>query len=294
MRAAALPLSIAVLLSTSCSFLWTGTSPAGSPGQTRPSQPAQVQPALPVAPGAASASGVVLMAPPLPEAPEPTAIAEADEAEADLEAASDPSRPAWTPPDVPRRPYRPAVEQWRPLVRELLAEAWDEGRLDGPAAALDDDLVLAVIQQESEGDPEAYSWAGAIGLMQVMPFTFAEMMTGDRSLAEQIDLPAMVDVASNMRAGIRYLALAMQAHEGNLYWAVASYNAGIEAVDDWRAAGLYAVPPIGGYTETAYYAPTILRNYLRHRPGLQMYVPPMMRDEHVPGAIELLKAAGRW
>jgi len=186
------------------------------------------------------------------------------------------------------------VEQWRPLVRELLAEAWDEGRLEGPAAALDDDLVLAVIQQESDGDPEAYSWAGAIGLMQVMPFTFAEMMAGDRSLADQIDYPAMVDVASNMRAGIRYLALAMQAHEGNLYWAVASYNAGIEAVDDWRAAGLYAVPPIGGYTETAYYAPTILRNYLRHRPGLQMYVPPMMRDEHVPGAIELLKAAGRW
>jgi soluble lytic murein transglycosylase len=151
-----------------------------------------------------------------------------------------------------------------------------------------------VIQQESGGDPEAVSWVGAIGLMQVMPFTFAEMMTGDRAMADQIDLPVMFDVPSNMRAGIRYLALAMQEHEGNAYWALASYNAGIEAVDDWRAVGLYAVPPFGGYDETAHYAQVILRNYLRHRPDVHMYVPDLMPDEHVPGAIELLKQAGRW
>jgi soluble lytic murein transglycosylase-like protein len=205
-----------------------------------------------------------------------------------------PIRPPWAPPDVPRRPFSHAIERWRPLVRELLAEAWEEGRLEGPAAALDDDLVLALIQHESAGDPEAVSPAGALGLMQVMPFTFAEMMAGSRALADQIDRAAMFDVPSNVRAGLRYLALAMQAHEGNLYWALAAYNAGIEAVADWRAAGLYAVPPIGGYVETAHYAPAILRTYLRHRPGLHLYVPPIMPAEHVPGAIELLKAAGRW
>ena len=219
---------------------------------------------------------------------------EVAEASAEEPAAAPPARAPWVPPDVTRRAYRPAVERWRPLVRQLLAEAWEEGRLDGPAGALDDDLILAVIQQESGGDPEAYSWAGALGLMQLMPFTFAVVIAGDRSLADQIDLPAILDVESNVRAGIRYLALAMQAHEGNVYWALAAYNAGIEAVGDWRAVGLYAVPPIGGYVETAYYAPAILRNYLRHRPDLEMYVPPVMADEHVAGAIELLKAAGRW
>jgi soluble lytic murein transglycosylase len=177
------------------------------------------------------------------------------------------------------------------LVRELLAEAWSEGRLDGYASSLDDDLVLAVIQQESAGDPEAVSWAGALGLMQVMPFTFAEMMHGHRSYESRIDRAAFWDVRSNMRAGIRYLALAMQAHEGNLYWALASYNAGIETVGIWRAANLYAVPPVGGYTETAAYAPKILRTYMNSRPGLQVHVPDAMPAAHVPGALAQIRAA---
>jgi len=206
------------------------------------------------------------------------------------------ARAAWRAPDVPRRTYPRRIERWRPLVRQLIGELWNEGRMDGPASALDDDLVLAVIQQESGGDPDAESWAGAIGLMQVMPFTFAEMMAGDKALADQIDPAVMFDVPSNVRAGLRYLALAMNAHEGNYYWALASYNAGIEAVDDWRAVGLYAVPPVGGYEETANYAQVILRSYIRHRPDVvtQIHVPDPMPPEHVPGAIELLVRAGRW
>ena len=77
--------------------------------------------------------------------------------------------------------------------------------------------------------------------MQVMPFTFAEMMAGSRALTCAIAPAAMWDAPSNVRAGIRYLAKAMQADEGNRYWALAAYNAGIETVADWRDAGLYAV-----------------------------------------------------
>ena len=84
----------------------------------------------------------------------------------------------------------------------------------------------------------------------------------------------------------------MQAHEGNLYWALAAYNGGIEAVDAWRTVGLYAVPPIGGYEETANYAQIILRNYLAHRQDVKMHVPDPMPTEHVPGAVELLLQAG--
>jgi soluble lytic murein transglycosylase-like protein len=104
-----------------------------------------------------------------------------------------------------------------------------------------------------------------------------------------IDPAAMWDVPSNVRAGIRYLALAMQAFDGNCYWALAAYNAGIEAVRDWRDAGLYAVPPVGGYVETAAYVPAILASYLRRRPDVTMYVPDRMPAAHVPGALQLLR-----
>ncbi|HEU5318821.1 MAG TPA: transglycosylase SLT domain-containing protein, partial [Chloroflexota bacterium] len=179
-------------------------------------------------------------------------------------------RPAWQPPEGQSRPYTARVERWRPMARQLLAEAWDEGRLDGRAAILDDDFVLSIIEAESAGDPNVTSWAGAIGLMQVMPFTFAEMHTGSKANESLIDPAAMWDVASNMRAGIRYLALALQAHDGNRYWAAAAYNGGIEAVAVWRAAGLYAVPPIGGYWETAAYAQKVARSYVQHRPNVAL------------------------
>jgi len=202
-------------------------------------------------------------------------------------------RGPWQAPEVSRRQFTSRVERWRLLVRQILAEEWQAGTLDGPAQRLDDDLVLAVIQQESRGNPKALSPVGAMGLMQVMPGTFAMMMAGNESLVGAIDRDAFWDEGSNVRAGIRYLALAMQYHEGNFYWSLASYNAGIGTVRRWRLAGLYAVPPVGGYTETADYAQIIMHNYLAHRPGLEMYVPDPMPLEHVAGALELLRASRR-
>ena len=253
-----------------------GASPAASAVITAP-----MSEAAPSAPAQHAAPLPVAMPVHEPAAPTPAVEATAP-------------RAPWRPLDVPRIAYPQRVERWRPLVRMILAEMWADGRLDGHAARLDDDLVLALIQQESAGSPNATSWVGAIGLMQVMPFTFAEMMAGDKALADQIDPAEMYDLTSNVRAGLRYLALAMQAHEGNVYWALAAYNGGIEAVDAWRAVGLYAVPPIGGYEETANYAQVILRNYLAHRPDVKMHVPDPMPYEHVPGAVERLLQAGRY
>ena len=198
-------------------------------------------------------------------------------------------RPVWQPPAVERRAFPRRVERWRDLVREVLAEEWEHGTLDGPASRIDDDLVLAVMEQESGGNPTAESWAGAMGLMQVMDFTFALMMEGSEAMAPRIDRAAFWDERSNVRAGIRYLALAMHYHEGDVYWSLASYNAGIGNARTWRLAGLYAVPPIGGFSETANYAPAIMRSYMRHRPDVSLYVPDVMPQEHLPGALELIQ-----
>ena len=58
------------------------------------------------------------------------------------------------------------------------------------------DLVLAVLMQESSGRPGARSSAGAIGLMQVMPYMY-----------EELALPGSVaHVEVNIEAGCRLLA----------------------------------------------------------------------------------------
>jgi soluble lytic murein transglycosylase-like protein len=58
------------------------------------------------------------------------------------------------------------------------------------------DLVLAVLMQESSGRPGARSSAGAIGLMQVMPYMY-----------EELALPGSVShVEANIEAGCRLLA----------------------------------------------------------------------------------------
>jgi soluble lytic murein transglycosylase-like protein len=62
--------------------------------------------------------------------------------------------------------------------------------------ALAPDLVLAVMTQESSGRPGARSAAGAIGLMQVMPYMY-----------EELALPGSVShVEVNIEAGCRLLA----------------------------------------------------------------------------------------
>lgn len=204
-----------------------------------------------------------------------------------------PPRAPWQAPEAPRVAFPQRIERWRPLVRHVLAEEWQAGTLDGHAARLDDDMILAMMQQESQGNPRAVSYVGAQGLMQVMPQTFAIVMAGKASLAPAIDPDAFWDESSNIRAGIRYMALAMQNHEGNFYWSLASYNGGIGTVKRWRLAGLYAVPPVGGYTETAHYTQVIVRNYLAHRPDVKMHLPDPMPQEHVPGALELINSFRR-
>src|SRR5439155_15997162 len=118
--------------------------------------------------------------------------------------------------------FGPNVYRWQPLVEQQLRTLRATRRLD---PAITPELVLAMISAESVGDPLAVSPADAVGLMQVLPSTFAELM-GD---ADPFD-PEL-----NMRAGSLYLSLALAAHGGDVEWALAGYNAGIGASRRARA-----------------------------------------------------------
>ncbi len=76
-------------------------------------------------------------------------------------------------------------------------------------------LVLAVIDVESAFDPFAVSSAGAVGLMQVMPFWPTELGLSRKDL---------IDVELNIRMGTSILAYYLEREKGNYTRALGRYN----------------------------------------------------------------------
>lgn len=81
------------------------------------------------------------------------------------------------------------------------------------------DLAHAVVRVESNFNPKARGSAGEIGLMQIKPAT-ARMM-GYRGNAK-----GLYDPETNIRFGMKYLALAQQLGDGTTCGTILKYNAG--------------------------------------------------------------------
>lgn len=82
-------------------------------------------------------------------------------------------------------------------------------------AGLPPELVLAVIEVESDFNPFAISSAGARGLMQVMPFWLKQMgQPGD----------SLFRLQTNLRYGCTILKYYLDKEKGNLFHALARYN----------------------------------------------------------------------
>ncbi|HWX30644.1 MAG TPA: transglycosylase SLT domain-containing protein [Steroidobacteraceae bacterium] len=96
---------------------------------------------------------------------------------------------------------------------DILDHVYCEAKRD-PSLQLPPDLVLALIEVESRFDRWAVSPAGAVGLMQVMPFW-------PRELGVQNQL---VRVAPNIRMGCEILRYYLRAENRNWSRALARYN----------------------------------------------------------------------
>src|SRR5260370_2963065 len=110
-------------------------------------------------------------------------------------------------------------------------------------AGVDAKLMVAIIETESDFNPQAVSIRNAQGLMQLMPETAARFRVADT-----------FDPRQNIRGGTAYLRWLLDRFNGDLKEALAAYNAGENAVV--THGGVPAFP------ETSEYVADGIRLYL--------------------------------
>lgn len=94
-----------------------------------------------------------------------------------------------------------------------------------------EELVLAVIREESRFKPQAESHKGAKGMMQVMDETARGV---GRQAGVKVDVELMrKNPDYNIAVGSRYLGDMLALYNGNAMLAAAAYNAGPLRVDEW-------------------------------------------------------------
>jgi soluble lytic murein transglycosylase-like protein len=146
----------------------------------------------------------------------------------------------YTPPPPPAAPQppAPAADSEKDLTpRELVTRAAIHN-------GLPPEIVHSVAKAESGYHVDAVSPKGAVGLMQLMPGTAAELNANP------------YDPAQNVEAGARYLRELLLKYENDPHQvskALAAYNAGPGAVDKYKG-----VPP---YRETVQYVNRVLKQY---------------------------------
>ncbi|MCW5834730.1 MAG: lytic transglycosylase domain-containing protein [Labilithrix sp.] len=143
---------------------------------------------------------------------------------------------------------RPGVVPFAPQDRDVTRYSrYDEHiRQAATLYQIPEQLVRAIIKVESDYDPRAVSYAGARGLMQLMPET-----------AERLGVKDINDPRENIFGGVRYLRLLANMFNGDLDFTVAGYNAGENAVIQHKG-----IPP---YAQTRDYVVKVTKFYRRYR-----------------------------
>ena len=143
----------------------------------------------------------------------------------------------YVPPPAPVAAAPAPAIQPNLTPRELVTQA-------AQRAGLPPAIVHSIARAESAYREDAVSPKGAIGIMQLMPTTAADLDADPR------------DPAQNADAGARYLRDLLEKYGNDPHQvskAVAAYNAGPAAVDKY-----HGVPP---YPETVQYVNRVLQDY---------------------------------
>jgi soluble lytic murein transglycosylase-like protein/outer membrane protein assembly factor BamD (BamD/ComL family) len=131
---------------------------------------------------------------------------------------------------------------------------------------IDPFLVLSIMRAESFYNREARSPVGAQGLMQLMPYTAVKIASALRD--ESFDVLDLGKPEVNIAYGAYYLDKLLRYYGRNPFLAVAAYNAGPIAVNQWLEACkdcdvdefADSIP----YRETRRYVREVMRNYAQY------------------------------
>ena len=120
-------------------------------------------------------------------------------------------------------------------------------------------VLEAILKEESHFNPKAKSFAGAFGLMQLMPSTYADVV-------QKHKIPSTLDdVSANIAAGSLYYSGLKKSLVNRDLYAISAYNGGIGSVTGWFTKLNYSdtdefVEQIP-YPETKNYVKKVLRTY---------------------------------
>ncbi|MBW2159420.1 MAG: transglycosylase SLT domain-containing protein [Deltaproteobacteria bacterium] len=158
--------------------------------------------------------------------------------------------------------------------------------LAAPAAkryGLDPNVLLAVMRVESAYQKHIVSYAGAVGLMQIMPRT-GELIA--HSLGHDDFTPAdLLDPRLNLEFAAWYLSSLIHRFDGRLPLAIAAYNGGPHNVRRWIQESADGTPldvlleriP---FTQTHRYVRKVLVHYEAYRQQRELPMPQM--SVHLP------------
>ncbi|MGM0442916.1 MAG: transglycosylase SLT domain-containing protein [Fibrobacterota bacterium] len=134
--------------------------------------------------------------------------------------------------------------------------------------SIDTFLVPAIMRQESMFSPTIRSYVGAVGLMQIMPYT-GEKIAGD--LNREFSREMLLDPETNLMFGAYYISKMLKRFDGNIVKAAASYNGGPHNVTKWvkRNEAIADQDPLFvefiGFSETRNYVKKVLANLWTYR-----------------------------
>ena len=111
---------------------------------------------------------------------------------------------------------------------------------------IDRALIYALVRQESRFNPKAKSWAGARGLMQLMPRTASFVARDRRFYRHSNKRRTLFKPEVNLALGQKYIEilLADKKIKGNLFLMAAAWNGGPGNLNKWRRKTKYMNDPL--------------------------------------------------